>query len=592
MPVSSAASPTSDRWGFVRRHGSLVAVAAVAAVYVVTLALLPLEGVWINDVGNRVIQMKSIVADGYSDFSIRWPGQALDATFDYVPIAYPFSVVRNDKLYSVYSPVFATVASPFYRLMGAPGLYVLPLAASLAMLVGVAKLAGVAAGSAGRGRRAGVYAVFISGLCTPVWFYSLTFWEHTLAACFCIWGVLSLVRFLGGGRASGRRADLVGAAVLPGLGTYFRAELYLFSLIVLLVVVWRGPGRKLVNGSVFALVTLGTLVPLWLFHAAAVGSPLGPHVGTLVSLPSGIAGHLKTRLMMFYSLFCRSAVGTAWSIALTAPFVAMFSLRPRLSPTTFRAALPVSALVALVASGLAWLSFWALGDRPTPVALVGGTNSLFAVAPLLMLGLLRSREARDPGDVLGFIAVAYALVYWLAAPAVTKWGIHWGNRYLLVLYPVLAVLAGVNLADWLASPGAGRLTRRLSIAAFCVLAATSLALQVWSVQVLERKMDFSERFNREVASRPEEIVVTDQWWVGQELHSQFLRKPIFLVTSKRGYDDLAGRLEASGPSEILFIAPTVPGARPEAGTVQIADNGLGYWNLDLVPIKLQPTHAR
>jgi hypothetical protein len=105
-------------------------------------------------------------------------------------------------------------------------------------------------------------------------------------------------------------------------------------------------------------------------------------------------------------------------------------------------------------------------------------------------------------------------------------------------------------------------------------------------------MDFSSRLNQEIAHRPEEIIVTDQWWLGQELHSQFLRKPIFLVRSKRDYDDLAGRLTALGDSEILFVAPTVPGATPEPGTVQVADNGLGYWNLDLVPVKLRSARAR
>jgi hypothetical protein len=584
MPTPPAASaPAGDRWGFLRSHWPLL---VVAAVYLVALALLPLGGIWINDVGNRIIQMKSIVASGYSDFSIHWPGQALDPTYDYAPIAYPFAAIRNDKLYSVYSPVFATVASPFYRLLGNPGLYVLPLAASLAMLAGVARLAR----ELGRGRRAGHYAVLIAGLSTPIWFYSLTFWEHTLAACFCVWGVVYLVRFLG----NGRRADLVGAALLPAVATYFRPELYSFSLVMLLMVVLRGPGRKLVGALVFGLATLAALVPLWIFQLAAVGAPLGLHVGTLVSMPSGIAGQIKTRPEMFYSLFCRSAVGTAWSVVLTAPFVAALLVRPRLSLRAFRVALPVSALVALAASALAWLSFWAWGGRPTPVALVGGTNSLFAVAPLLMLGLFRRRE-RD--DVLGLLAVAYALVYWLAAPAITRWGIHWGNRYLLVLYPLLAVLAGANLADWLAGPSGGRLARRLSLAAFGLVAAASLALQVWSVDVLQRKMDYSTRLNQEVARRPEQAIVGGVWWVGQELYGEFYDKMIFFVApgrdAGRHYGDLLRMLAEKGYSNALLVLPAggMAGERPAEGQTNVgeqatvvSDGGLGYWDVELLPV--------
>ena len=76
------------------------------------------------------------------------------------------------------------------------------------------------------------------------------------------------------------------------------------------------------------------------------------------------------------------------------------------------------------------------------------------------------------------------------------------------------------------------------------------------------------------------------------LHAEFLRKPIFLVRSRSDYDDLARRLAAAGHTDILFAAPTIPGAPPEPGAVQVGDNGLGYWNLDLVPLEAPPRRAR
>jgi len=58
------------------------------------------------------------------------------------------------------------------------------------------------------------------------------------------------------------------------------------------------------------------------------------------------------------------------------------------------------------------------------------------------------------------------------------------------------------------------------------------------------------------------------------------------VTTPGDYDRLAARLAARGISNVLFVAPTIPGAAPEPGAVQVSDEGLNYWNLDLVPLKL------
>ena len=89
-----------------------------------------------------------------------------------------------------YSATFAVPSSFPYRLFGDPGLYLLPLAAGLLTLPAVWSLAGMLSGArVGR-------AVPLASLGTPLWFYSLTFWEHTPAACLAVWSVL-LVRFPG-----------------------------------------------------------------------------------------------------------------------------------------------------------------------------------------------------------------------------------------------------------------------------------------------------------------------------------------------------------------------------------------------------------
>lgn len=564
----------------------------VAAVYLVCLAILPLDGIWINDVGSRVILVNSIIGSGYSDFSIRWPGVAVDPTFDYPAIAYPFAVVRQGRLFSLFEPVLATVASPFYRLFGYPGLYVLPFAAAIAGLLGLGRLAH----ACGLSRGAATCAVLACALCTPIWFYSLTFWEHTLAIAFCVWGTLHFLR----GMQRGSLGNLVLAAVLSAVATYFRPELYCFSFVMLVLILWRARGPRRASAAVFAATTVAALVPLWLFLWATVGAPFGLHLGTFVSTIPGLLKHILSRPMVFFHLFVLSSPDVTSSVVFSVPFLALFIVRPRLSPRAFTAAVPLLGFLALVIFVLIHRSFYGASGVQSPISFVGRTNSLFPTAPFLILGLVRCRastaagsQERSPVDLLWLVALVYSLVYWLAAPEVTKWGIHWGNRLMLILYPMLTVLVAANLGAWLPMiRGTRRVWAVLSYAAVALVILVSLSAQAWSISILQRKMDFSARFNREVGARPEHIVVTSLWWVGQELYDQFQVKQIFLVRTDEQRADLMRRLAVQGYSRYLAVmsaAEEIPaswGAWPEV--VHVPDNGLKNWEVNLVSLEVMP----
>jgi hypothetical protein len=432
--------------------------------------------------------------------------------------------------------------------------------------------------------------VLLAGLGTPIWFYSLTFWEHTLAAACCVWAVLYLVRFLG----AGPRSPLVAAAALSAAGTYFRPEVYTFTLVLLLIVVWRAPSRRAAHGLVFALASLGFMVPLWVFQWATTGSALGFHIGALAGATTGILDHLRARGAMFYNLFCLASRRVALSVVATAPFLSLFFTRPRLQAGRFGAALPLASLVGLAITGAIFLELRAEGG--SPIGIVGATNSLFPAVPMLMLGVAALRrpaeQPREEGarGTLWLVTAAYAVVYWLAAPGIARWGIHWGNRYLLVLYPLLAVPCAINLEAWQGLASAwGRTARRLSAAVMVAIVAASVAAQVWSVTVLQRKMDYSSRLNREVGARPEQAVAGPMWWIGQELYGRFYDKMIFRADSEADFKTLAGLLAGMGYSEVLAVIPSdQPSPFYPAGSLvgHVGDNGLGYWSVDLVHVNL------
>jgi hypothetical protein len=404
---------------------------------------------------------------------------------------------------------------------------------------------------------------------------------------------------------AGKWRDLLLAAVLPTLGACFRPDLYAFLFVLLLVAAWKSPRSKIGTAALFASTAVAALVPLWLFQRATIGSPFGFHVETLFSSTSGIAKHIATRPIIFYSLFVRSSATVWLSPVLSAPFLILFVVNPKLPARRFRYALPLAGLAALAASFFIYRCF--LGSHQL-IACLGRSNSLFPAAPLLILGLMRCRDAARPAQVetarsaIWLLALAYAIVYGLAAPEMSKWGIHWGNRYLLVLYPMLAALAAINIADWQsivtgeasqAERPASRMTTlsKRSLGGKIIVVAlivASLAAQILSLNILHRKMDFSLRLNQEVAKRPEQVIITDRWWLGQELYSQFYRRLIFLATSTDQYRDLTQRLLEHGYTKVLFAAPPVPGERPEPGTIQVTDRGLGYWNLRFFPVELGP----
>ena len=119
--------------------------------------------------------------------------------------------------------MFATVSTVPYRLLGFWGLYLLPLLGSLGILRGVWRIGGLI----GLGPSARHAATLLTGLATPVWFYSVLFWEHTVAVALCIGAVYWLLRYA----ESRTFGALWRGAALAALGVYFRDELYLFCLV-------------------------------------------------------------------------------------------------------------------------------------------------------------------------------------------------------------------------------------------------------------------------------------------------------------------------------------------------------------------------
>ncbi len=552
--------------------------AIVGLVYIVCFLMLPSPGLWINDNGAKLIQVQSIIQGHYRDYSIPWPGAALDPSFRYNPIPAPIGEVRDGRLYVTYSQPFAVVSSIPYRLFGFRGLGLLPLVCGLLLLPAVAMLAELTGASRG-GQR---LAVFIAGLGTPVWFYSLTFWEHTPAACLGVWSLVLLLRHL----RDGKFRSLAWSAVLVALSVFLRADMLLVAaaLLALLVMAPRATARTI---GLYLLAVALTLMPLLIFQWRALGDPFGLHLAAHSPFAGGLGGYLAGRGTVIREILFSAHANPWLSAILAAPFLLLFFLSPRLRQARLDGIGPLVAILGF-AAGVAIL----LGQAGSASPMWGlvHANGLFAASAVLILAFLRTADdsavsgwtAPDGATYLWRFLLMYVLAYVAFSPT-SSTGIHWGCRFLLPVYPIMAAMTGPVIMRVASSPGQ---RRRLSVGAVAAALALSFAAQVYSVQLLVRRTAFSARLNEAVAERPERIIVVNGWFLPQDLAPNFHGKQIFLVQRPEDWDALPEALGSSRADRVLLI--TWPhGAAPRSPDTITLDDGMGFISVDIGPVNVR-----
>jgi hypothetical protein len=557
----------------------VVSIVVVALVYIAVLGFMENRGFWIVDNANKFIQMRAIIDSGYQGYDIPVPGRDVDPEFEYNPLPGTFSHVRDGRLFSIFSPVFAVVSSIPYRVAGHAGLYVIPLLAGIAILAGIAGIGGLA-GMSVYGRH---LAVIICGLMTPVWFYSLTFWEHTIAAAFAVWALYSVLRYIGGG---GTRHFVIGC-VLGAAGVYFREVLALYCLVLVAGAVFHGPDRRGRTLGVGIAVVGLALLPLAVFQWWALGSPTGFHLGRHVASSAGIAGHIADRAQVLYNLLLAFVPQRGWSVLLALPFLVLFAWSPGLGRRRFSWAVPVVAAGGMVLSAVS-LGGYIISESRGMWML--GSNGLFSTVPLLAVGFVRLHAPRDTlrrPSVLRLVwltAVSYAGLYMLAAPVLGSTGIHWGNRFLLVLYPLMALGAARTIEQWWSLNRDGMKSMWMPV---ILVALLTVSGQAYGVRLLAAKKAFTWRANRELMNYSADALIATEWWAPQELCTHFSDTSMFVVSSPDHINPLLAALRRHGHQRFVFVTSQAPQGLPQ-GTRKIEDRALGMFDFRAVEWEIPP----
>jgi len=288
----------------------------------------------------------------------------------------------------------------------------------------------------------------ILAFATPLFFYGVTVWEHSIAVALCLGAWLSI------SRPTPARIALAGALVV--LGCAFRTEVALMGLA--LAAACGLARRRAADLVALALGASPIAAALLAFHLAIYGDALGPHVSATLLAEAAAAGPARSALGSIVG-WARTATGLATgygtsaveALALGACGVGALALGVgsalRSEHHVARRGAHLAVALALSAWAYAFIRIFIAAD---PLAVLNRYNGLLIQLPLAALAAVGAVRAwRDPELAtirpsllasLLFVAIGIGLL----ATSRYSSGVHWGLRFLLPAFPALERRRGTH----------------------------------------------------------------------------------------------------------------------------------------------------
>jgi hypothetical protein len=531
--------------------GILAAAIAVGLVYSICLLSQPRHTFWSPDEGGKYLQVETLRWNHGVEFKLAYGGEELDPDLRF----YAHHGKPNDRtfIYPIRDPdgtyrfhwalVFSYIAKLPTVLLGPTGGYL------VAMLAGW--VAAIVAGLVARelAPPVAVPAILVVGFASPVWFYGLCFWEHTSAAMCALFAVYALVR------ASDRVSTWLIAALLSIAAVTLRVELAAFLAALSIVLVMSivasrlSPSAAVLHreaptrgrGVVLLLVAGGLLAMLWLVYTGRLLS--GRHAHLLWNLPARFE-----RLGRLPAALGGILAAPYWT---GAPLLSYAGARAGLAGLLLGLVAPVfrrtwiEGSLTLIGLGIFAIYALSLVGSPAPYRSLHG---VFPIAPFMIFAGHGVVAVLGRGERSGRMMVAITLAYMITGIAAFSLvyidaggglalGLAWGQRYLLLLYPLLSILSLVGMRAYWRSPRPIGL-RMLALLLAFLLIGTGVAFQVRGYrQSRDVRVQLAEW---QAAMEEGPVVITDIWWLPAAVAEFYTRKPIFVVEKRA---DVAGWLQ-------------------------------------------------
>jgi hypothetical protein len=555
----AAVRPRIRRW-----TPHLVVACTAICLGVVALALGHLTSFYSVDGDIKYLGALSI-AHHFSNSSIAYPSSALDPTGHY---SLPLTAWYSGHDYAGYSLPFLYIAAVGLALFGTAGLILPPILGAVILLYAQMCLAHLLDLRINR-----IVLALVTIAATPLLFYAVSFWEHSLGVGLWLAGLALLLSSV---QARTRQLPMaLGAGAVFASGVLMRRDTLVPALVALVLLPLFIRRREMILSCLAAGVCLVLPIgAILLLHPEplAVGLTHASPGRAAIGIRSGLTTLSKLEFLLTGGIATAAVIALAIILvvlrfrkpALVTPILAVgsiltgiglvvatltsytfsnenilafcpFAMWGVMAPLTMTASLKTSTITSAVSRWFRelWVALLSVLHRPTgeqPLPAITPANltpAIWTIAVVATLGVVEA--ASDSG------------------------GAQWGPRYLLFAFPLLALLAMKARQNMLESrPGRTRVVNY----SFALVLAVSILLQCLGLFALHVKQDLAAQTDQAIARTHTHLVVS-AFPVIDVLAPTYESNDYLYAPTQSDLVTLMRRLRADGHTRLVMLCDTV-----------------------------------
>ncbi|HHE46622.1 MAG TPA: hypothetical protein ENL08_02820 [Bacteroidetes bacterium] len=515
-----------------RRKEALVLI-VICVLYLVLWWFLPKPSFWGLDNGFKYQGARAFAETG--QIRVAYTGADFDPQGGYRPMVFPYGVMSGNAQIPVFSVLFMVLGGFLINLMGAVGPYLLPLIGGWGcLLAGWFMWVRLRPGLDGR-----MFLIML-GLGSPLLFYSLTLWEHSLSMVFVILSFVFLIqtRELSDDEDP-RTWEVTLAGFLIALATAFRTESIVWVGIPIFF--WRATDRSLLDIGRYLIGFLAGMGGLIVLNNWATDSLLPLHIMSnfKVNQVLNYKDLFTSRLFNLYIISAQGFKDVYLSVLLLIPLVLTVFWRGWRLEKDWGYYLAAGVLVV-------WsIYFFTMKGVSNYASYTINTGGIFWVIPFSVLALMpiKSRKIERYWGLFWLSPLIYFVIVSAFAP--TLRGVHWGPRFVIQAVPFMLLTASVRGQRWWNHYS---ITKPLII----LLVLISVMNQIYSYDILYKTRRANLELNEWAENTSLEPALTSMWWLSGDVSLLSDRYPWYLTDTKGRINFVVDALRDRGVKKFNF----------------------------------------